>query len=271
MGPAAPLRRRRLDLALVESGLAPSREKAQALVLAGRVLVDGRRVEKPGTPIADGADLRLLEGERLYVSRGGLKLAGALDRLRIDPSGWRCLDLGASTGGFTDVLLRRGAAHVTAVDVGHGLLDAALRHDPRVSVVEGVNARYLSPSAVSAPYDLLTADLSFISLTLVLPAALPLIGEHGRVLVLVKPQFELSPRLVGKGGVVREPERRAAAVRRVAMFLADAGWGPRGVAASVVAGPKGNREVFLLAALGGGLDGDAFDTLIDEEVRRDDS
>lgn len=271
MGPAAPPRRRRLDLALVELGIAPSREKAQALVLAGRVLVDGQRMDKPGTAVALAARVSLAEGDRPYASRGGLKLAGALDRLALDPAGWRCLDLGASTGGFTDVLLRRGAAHVTAVDVGRGLLDAVLRSDPRVTLLEGANARHLAPSAVAPPYDLLTADLSFISLTLVLPAALPLVGESGRVLLLVKPQFELSPRLVGRGGVVRDPGLRARAVRRVASSLAEAGWGARGVAASSVAGPKGNREVFLLASRGSGLDPEAFDTLIEEEVRRDGS
>jgi 23S rRNA (cytidine1920-2'-O)/16S rRNA (cytidine1409-2'-O)-methyltransferase len=261
--------RRRLDQALVEAGLAPSREKAQALVLAGRVRVDGTRVDKAGTAVAPEAVLELTAGERLYASRGGLKLAPVLLRLGIDPAGWRCLDLGASTGGFTDVLLRRGAAHITAVDVGHGLLDAGLRADPRVLVVEDCNARHLLPGQAAPPYDLATADLSFISLTLVLPAVLPLLREEGRLLLLVKPQFELTAAQVGRGGVVRDPDRRARAVLRVARFVAGAGWGPLAVAASPVAGPKGNREVFLLAARGPGLEEAAFDRLVAEEVRRD--
>ncbi len=269
MGGAPRPPRRRLDLALVQAGLVPSREKAQALVIAGRILVDGRRVDKPGTPVPAGAALALTEGDRLYASRGGLKLAPVLDRLGLDPAGWRCLDLGASTGGFTDVLLRRGAAHVTAVDVGHGLLDAGLRADPRVLVVEHCNARYLGAGQVAPPYDLATADLSFISLTLVLPAVLPLLGSGARLLLLVKPQFELSPALVGRGGVVRDPELRGRAVLRVGHFLEERGWGPAAAASSPVAGPKGNREVFLLATRGPGLGTAAFDRLVDEEVRRD--
>jgi len=261
--------RRRLDLALVEAGLAPSREKAQALVLAGRVLVEGRRVDKPGTAVPPGVALAVSEGDRLYASRGGLKLAPVLERLGIDPTGWRCLDVGASTGGFTDVLLRRGAAHVTAVDVGHGLLDAGLRADPRVLVVEDCNARHLRAGEVAPPYDLATADLSFISLTLVLPAVLRLLRDEARLLLLVKPQFELSAPQVGRGGVVRDPELRARAVLRVGRFLADQGWGPLAAAASPVAGPKGNREVFLFAARGPGLEAAAFDRLVAEEVRRD--
>jgi 23S rRNA (cytidine1920-2'-O)/16S rRNA (cytidine1409-2'-O)-methyltransferase len=261
--------RRRLDLALVEDGFAPSREKAQALVLAGRVTVDGRRVDKPGTAISPDAVLAVTEGDRLYASRGGLKLAPVLDRLGIDPAGWRCLDLGASTGGFTDVLLRRGAAHVTAVDVGHGLLDAGLRADPRVLVVEDRNARHLRADDVAPPYDLATADLSFISLTLVLPAVLPMMLAEARLLLLVKPQFELSAPQVGRGGVVRDPELRARAVLRVGSFLIGQGWGPLAVAASPVAGPKGNREVILLAARGPGPGVAAFDRLVAEEVRRD--
>jgi 23S rRNA (cytidine1920-2'-O)/16S rRNA (cytidine1409-2'-O)-methyltransferase len=269
MPPAPRPPRRRLDLALTEAGLAPSRERAQALVLAGRVRVDGRRVDKPGTAVAAEAALEIAPGERLYASRGGLKLAPVLDRLGVDPAGLRCLDLGASTGGFTDVLLRRGAQQVTAVDVGHGLLDASLRDDPRVLLVEDCNARHLRPEEVAPPYDLVTADLSFISLTLVLPAVLPLLRDDGRLLLLVKPQFELTRAQVGRGGVVRDPALRARAVLRVGRALAAAGWGARAVAASPVAGPKGNREIFLLAARGTGLEGPAFDTLVDEEVRRD--
>ncbi|MBP7147207.1 MAG: TlyA family RNA methyltransferase [Acidobacteria bacterium] len=262
--------RRRLDVALVESGLAPTRERAQALILAGRVRVDGRLSDKPGAAIPPGALVELAPGPRPYASRGGLKLAGALDALAIDPAGWQCLDIGASTGGFTDVLLRRGASHVTAVDVGRGLIDAGLRADPRVALVEGVNARYLSPQLVRPPYDLATLDVSFISLVLVLPAVLPLV-PRGLVLGLVKPQFELSPREVGRGGVVRDPALRARAVGRVCRFLADAGRAIRGIAASPVAGPKGNREVFVLAAPDGGMMEAGWTARIEEETRREPS
>ncbi len=260
----------RLDQAVVAAGLAPSREKARALVLAGRVLVDGTRVDKPGRDVPADARIELLPGKRPFASRAGEKLAPVLDRLRLDVTGLRCLDVGASTGGFTDVLLRRGAAHVTAVDVGRGLLDQRLREDPRVRSLEGVNARYLRAEEVDPPYDLLVADVSFISLTLVLPAVLPLVGPGGRALVLVKPQFEAGRKEVSRGrGVVRDPAVREAAVRRVADFLADAGWGILAVQASPLPGPRGNREVFLLAAHGPGLPPDERDRAIAAEVGRD--
>ncbi|MDQ7006193.1 MAG: TlyA family RNA methyltransferase [Acidobacteriota bacterium] len=256
----------RLDLALVSAGLAPSREKAQALILAGRVLVDGRPGTKAGQKIPAGATLTLKPG-RLYASRAGAKLAGVLDPLAVEPRGLRCLDVGASTGGFTDVLLQRGAVHVTAVDVGKGLIDQRLREDPRVRVVEGVNARYLTPAMVEAPYDLVTADLSFISLTLVLDALLPLAPE-GRLLAMVKPQFEVGRERVGPKGVVRDPATRAAAVEKVIRCLAARDWGILGLRASPVTGPKGNREVFVLTAAGPGLPPEALAGKIQEEVRR---
>lgn len=259
----------RLDVALVAAGLAPTREKAQALILAGRVLVDGARRDKPGVPVTADARVEVTGDDRPFASRGGQKLAPALDRLGIDPSGLRCLDVGASTGGFTDVLLRRGAAHVTALDVGRGLLDAALRADPRVVVVEEVNARAVRPADVLPPYDLVTVDVSFISLALVLPALLPL-APRGAILVMVKPQFEVGRREAAKGeGVVRDPALRAATVDRIAAVLEDAGWGIRGVAASSLAGPRGNREFFLHAAPGPGLTPEARRARIDEEVARD--
>ncbi len=247
-------RRVRLDQAVVAAGLAPSREKARALVMAGRVLVDGKRIDKPGREVPAGARVELLPGRRPFASRGGEKLAPVLDALRVDVSGRRCLDVGASTGGFTDVLLRRGASHVTAVDVGRGLLDQRLREDPRVRCLEGVNARYLDPADVAPPYDLAVADVSFISLVLVLPAILPLVAPGGRLLALVKPQFEAGRREVSRGrGVIRDPSVREAAVLRVTRFLGAAGWGILGVRASPLPGPRGNREVFLLAAPGPGL------------------
>lgn len=261
---------RRLDQAVVDLGLAPTREKARALILAGRILVDGRRDVKPGQRVKPDASIELLPGPRPFASRGGLKLDGALDRLALDVEGLHCIDVGASTGGFTDVLLRRGAAHVTAVDVGRGLLDARLRDDPRVTVREGINARHLRAGDVDGPYDLATIDVSFISLTLVLPAVVPLV-PRGQVLALVKPQFELSRREVPRGGVVRDPAARRRAVLRVARCLAGAGHGVRAVVRSPVAGPKGNREVFVLGARGPGLDDAALDARLTEEIDRDDA
>ncbi len=263
-----PSRKLRLDLALTRAGLAPTREKAQALIIAGRVLVDGQKREKSGTPVAEEARLELLPGRRPYVSRAGGKLAGVLDSLGVDPLGKRCLDVGASTGGFTEVLLRRGATHVTALDVGRGLIDASLRSDARVHVVERVNARYLTPEQVEPPYDLATVDLSFISLTLVLDAIFPLLTD-GELLAMVKPQFEVGRDQVGRKGVVRNPSLRAAAVIAVAHFIASRGWGVLGVRASPVAGPKGNREVFIRAAAGEGLDDAALHDTVREEVTRD--
>lgn len=257
--------RRRLDLRVVEDGLAPSREKAQALILAGRIEVAGREENKPGTLVPADAAIVVTPGARLYASRGGQKLAGVLRPLGVDPAGWNCLDAGASTGGFTDVLLRAGARAVTALDVGHNLLDDRLRRDPRVIVADGINARSLTPGQVCPPYDLITADLSFISLTLVLPALLPL-APSGLILSLVKPQFELTPREVGRGGVVRDPALRARAVTRVGACLWDAGWGCRGIKASPLPGPKGNREIFLLAAPGAGWDEAEFQSKLREEL-----
>jgi 23S rRNA (cytidine1920-2'-O)/16S rRNA (cytidine1409-2'-O)-methyltransferase len=265
--PAHRPARPRLDQAVVAAELAPSRERARALILAGRVLVDGERWDKPGRTVPDGSRLEITPGRRPFASRGGEKLAGVLAPLGIDPAGWRCLDVGASTGGFTDVLLRRDAAHVTAVDVGRGLLDDRLRRDPRVRVVEGVNARHLRPEQVELPYDLATIDVSFISLTLVLPRILPLV-PHGRLLALVKPQFESERRDVGRGGVVRSASVRAAAVERVASFLAERNWGIEGVRASPLAGPKGNREIFLASTSGPGMERAQWQEALTQEVHR---
>ncbi|NJN64167.1 MAG: TlyA family RNA methyltransferase [Acidobacteria bacterium] len=207
-------------------------------------------------------------GRRPYASRAGEKLAGALDALVLDPSGWRCLDIGASTGGFTDVLLRRGATHVTAVDVGRGLLESTLAADPRVTLLEGMNARHLAPSDVAPPYDLAVLDVSFISLELIVPRVLPLVPA-GKVLALVKPQFELDRADVAPGaGVVRDPVLRARAVRRVIRVLVSAGWGIEGIVESSLAGPRGNREVFVLAASGEGWSAEQIEQRILAEVHR---
>jgi 23S rRNA (cytidine1920-2'-O)/16S rRNA (cytidine1409-2'-O)-methyltransferase len=229
--------KKRLDVALVERGLAETRSQAQALVLAGRV----RGYDKPGTQVDDNAELEL-EAPPRFVSRGGEKLAHALDALGVEPAGRDCLDIGASTGGFTDVLLQRGARRVAAVDVGYGQLHERLRGDPRVTVLERTNARHLRE--LPFPPDLVVADVSFISLRLVLPPAFALAAPGWEAVVLVKPQFEAG-RAEVKGGVIRSPDVR----RRVIRDMADAalGWQAQtaGVVDSGLPGPKGNREVFL--------------------------
>ena len=236
----------RLDAELVRRGLARSREHAQALVSAGRVRIGGLVATKVATGVDAGASVQVLPGDgEDYVSRGGHKLAGALDRLAGPPvAGRRCLDAGASTGGFTDVLLRRGATEVVAVDVGYGQLAWSLRTDSRVQVIERTNVRTLTPELVGLS-DLLVADLSFISLTLVLPALLSCVVADGDALLLVKPQFEAGRDAVGTGGVVRDPAVRADAVRRVAATATELGWGSAGVTASPLPGPAGNVEYFL--------------------------
>jgi 23S rRNA (cytidine1920-2'-O)/16S rRNA (cytidine1409-2'-O)-methyltransferase len=238
----------RLDRLLVERGLAPSRERAQRLIMAGDVLVDERRVTKAGSEVADDAPVRLRAPASPYVSRGGEKLAGALDAFGLDVAGRVVLDVGASTGGFTDVCLRRGAARVIAVDVGYGQLAWSLRQDPRVTVLDRTNARTLAAATLPATPDLVVVDVSFISLTLVLPALAALAAPGGELVLLVKPQFEVGKGEVGKGGVVRDAGLRAAAVARVRAAAQALGLGVRGEAESVLAGPKGNREVFLACA-----------------------
>ena len=230
--------KKRLDVLLVERGLAESRAQAQALVLAGRVL----GYDKPGTQVDDSAELEV-EQPPPYVSRGGEKLAHALDTFAVDPSGRDCLDVGASTGGFTDVLLQRGAARVIALDVGRGQLHPRLREDPRVTVLERTNARSLRELPF-AP-ELITCDVSFISLRTALPPALGLAASGWEAVVLVKPQFEAGRGEVGKGGVVRDVEIRRRVVREIA--AAALAWGAEtvGVVDSGLPGPKGNREVFL--------------------------
>lgn len=239
--------RRRLDAELVRRGLARSREQAADLVTAHRVLVAGRAAAKPATQVAPGDPIMVTEpvGPE-YVSRGGWKLAGALaafSGLRV--AGRRCLDAGASTGGFTDVLLRAGAAHVTAVDVGYGQLAWALRTDERVTVLDRVNVRELEPEQVAPAPSLVTADLSFISLRLVLPALVRCASSDADFVLLVKPQFEVGKDRVGTGGVVRDPELRREAVASVATAAAALGLGVAGLVASPLPGPAGNVEFFL--------------------------
>jgi 23S rRNA (cytidine1920-2'-O)/16S rRNA (cytidine1409-2'-O)-methyltransferase len=232
----------RLDKLLVDLGHFESRERAQRSILAGQVLVDERVSDKPGLLVQPEAPIRVAERER-YVSRGGLKLEAALDFFEIDPSGWRCLDVGASTGGFTDCLLQRGAAHVVAVDVGHNQLAWKIRSDPRVTAIEGLNARFLTADQVGLDFDLAVADLAFISLTLVLDSFLKLLRRNSEAIVLIKPQFELEPQRVGKGGIVRQETDRLAAVAKIKEFVVhQLGRHWRGVIPSPTLGTKGNQE-----------------------------
>jgi 23S rRNA (cytidine1920-2'-O)/16S rRNA (cytidine1409-2'-O)-methyltransferase len=246
------VRRRRLDSELVRRGLARSREQAAELIDAGRVRVAGRPAAKGATQVETGAAIVVsaADDDPGYVSRGGYKLAGALEAFAaLDPAGRRCLDAGASTGGFTDVLLRAGAAHVVAVDVGYGQLAWSLRTDGRVTVVERRNIRELTPEQVAAPGgeppSLVVADLSFISLRLVLAPIQRSVTPDADYVVLVKPQFEVGKDRVGAGGVVRDPLLRAEAVRAVAGYAGTLGLGVRGVTASPLPGPSGNVEYFL--------------------------
>jgi len=251
--------RRRADTLLAERGLAPSRTAAAATVRAGRVRLgrDGAAIEKPSELVPEDAELVVDEGEE-FISRGGIKLKNALDQLEIDVEGRRCLDVGASTGGFTDCLLQRGAALVLAADVGYGQLAWRLRQDTRVLVMERLNARHLGDSHLPFRPELITVDVSFISLAKLLPPIVACAAEEFDLLGLVKPQFELEREKVGKGGVVREPEHRREAIRRVAEGARDEGLVVRGVASSGLPGPKGNRETFVWAARSGeGIDLDA--------------
>jgi 23S rRNA (cytidine1920-2'-O)/16S rRNA (cytidine1409-2'-O)-methyltransferase len=247
--------RTRLDVALVARGLVPSREQAARLILAGAVLVGGRPAGKPGSPVGSDVDIALRRAPA-FVSRGGDKLAHALRALSVDPGNQVCLDVGASTGGFTHCLLRHGAVRVYAVDVGAGQLDAGLRSDPRVVVMERVNARTLAAGSLPERPRLATVDVSFISLTKILPALRQVLAPEGEVLALVKPQFEVGRGQVGKGGVVRDRAQHRAVLAQVARFAILAGWHVRGVTASPLKGPKGNREFFLHLALGGRSVGD---------------
>ena len=243
--------KRRADQLLVEQGLAESRAKAQALILAGLVSADGRRVDKPGTALPAETPLALAGRDHPWVSRGGLKLAFALDHFAIDIAGAVALDIGASTGGFTDVLLTKGARRIYAVDVGRGQLAWKLRQDPRVVVREGVNARHLSPAEIGEPVDLITCDASFIGLATLLPAPLSLAAGRAQLVALIKPQFEAGPKKVGKGGVVRDPGVHKAVCDRIAAWVAaQPGWHVIGIAESPVLGPAGNREFLLHARCG---------------------
>jgi 23S rRNA (cytidine1920-2'-O)/16S rRNA (cytidine1409-2'-O)-methyltransferase len=245
--------KQRLDLALVERGIVESRSKAQGLILARRIRVNGEFVDKAGAPVRGDDELELVELEHPWVGRGGMKLAGAFDAFPIDVADKICADIGASTGGFTHVLLARGAATVHAIDVGHGQLDVSLREDPRVINREKVNARYLGPEDFDEPLDFVSIDVSFISLSLILPAVRSILREDGQVVALIKPQFEVGRREVGRGGIVRDPEKRQAAVDNVSALARELGFEVRGLIESPVKGAEGNVEYLIW--LGGSLPG----------------
>lgn len=234
----------RLDQLVVERGLAPSRERARALILAGHVLVDAKPVSKAGTPVDADAAVALLEPDHPYVGRGGVKLAHALDAFNISVDGRECLDIGASTGGFTDVLLQRGAAGVVALDVGHGQIDWTLRNDPRVIVMEGINARHLTPADLPGPVDLVVIDVSFISLRHIFPVIPPLLRPGADVVALVKPQFEAGRAEVHKG-IIHDAAVHERVLAEVSAAAAAIGLTPTGSTPSPITGQKGNVEFLL--------------------------
>jgi 23S rRNA (cytidine1920-2'-O)/16S rRNA (cytidine1409-2'-O)-methyltransferase len=235
----------RADLLLVQRGLIASRERARALILAGKVFSGARRVEKAGEQLSIDAPLEVRGGDHPYVSRGGVKLQGALDAFSYDPTGSVVVDIGASTGGFTDCLLQRGARKVFAVDVGYGQLHDRLRRDPRVVVMERTNARYLKPEDLATPVDLAVIDVSFIGLDKLLAQVISLLCSRGDILALVKPQFEVTRQAVGKGGVVRDHETRDDAIQKVEDLGFGLGLEVLGHTDAVIKGPKGNQEHFI--------------------------
>jgi 23S rRNA (cytidine1920-2'-O)/16S rRNA (cytidine1409-2'-O)-methyltransferase len=241
-----PKPRARLDVFLVDAGLVDSRSRAQAMIMAGKVLVNDRPATKAGDSVPEGAAVRLREADHPWASRGGLKLDHALHHFGLTAAGQIAADIGASTGGFVDVLLTRGAVRVYAVDVGHGQLAWKLRSDPRVVVLERLNARFLTPEQIPEPLDLVTSDVSFISLTKALPPTLAMVRPGGQCVLLIKPQFEAGPECVEKGGVVRDPAVHQAVCSHISGWLDSLpGWQVRGLVESPVLGPEGNREFLV--------------------------
>jgi 23S rRNA (cytidine1920-2'-O)/16S rRNA (cytidine1409-2'-O)-methyltransferase len=243
----SPMARERIDKLLVDRGLADSRTKAQALVVAGAVLVDEQLIRKPSELFDQDAKIRIKDdATSRYVGRGGIKLEAALREFRIEVSGLSCLDVGASTGGFTDCLLQHGARRVVAIDVGHNQLDWKIRNDSRVEVREGVNARYLQPSDFDGQFDLATIDVSFISLTKILPAVVPLLTNSGRIVALIKPQFEVGKGEIGKGGIVKDPAQHERVVREINAAAQSLGLKAAGSIESPIKGADGNVEFLAL-------------------------
>jgi len=242
-------RQERIDKLLVQRGLADSRAKAQAMIMSGIVLVNEQRVEKPSDPIPGDAEIRIKGSDdptSRYVGRGGVKLETALREFQIDVANLNCLDVGASTGGFTDCLLKHGADHVISIDVGHNQIDWRLRTDHRVEVREGINARYLKPDDFETEFDLIAMDVSFISATKILPALVPLLKVDGRLIVLIKPQFEVGRGEVGKGGIVRDPDKHARVIAEVNSSAMVLGLGARKIIESPLRGADGNLEFLAL-------------------------
>ncbi len=240
----------RIDLLLVDRGLVESRERGQAIIIAGNVLVNGRKQEKAGSRVPDDSDIRILGEQLRYVSRGGLKLEAALREFTVDVQGRTALDVGASTGGFTDCLLQHGAVKVYAVDVGYGQMAWRLRQDPRVVIIERVNIRHIDPVFVPEPIDIAVIDVSFISLEKVVPSILQFLKQHAEIIALIKPQFEVGKGLVGKGGIVRDEGARSTAVKRIEDFIRSIGLDVKGVIPSPIQGQDGNVE-FLIHAVRG--------------------
>jgi len=238
--------KRRLDLLLVDKGLAPSRQRARALIMAGKILVNSLPAAKAGTLISGNDSIELKGGDIPYVSRGGLKLEGALNEISLNITDCTCLDVGASTGGFTDCLLQNGAVRVYAVDVGYGQLAWKLRQDPRVVAIERTNIRFMPFEIIPEAVDIATIDVSFISLKIVVPAVMGFLKEEGFILALIKPQFEVGKGQVGKGGVVREPKLHARVIEDLSSFFTGTGLRCEKVIPSPILGPKGNREFFIL-------------------------
>ncbi|MEO7538775.1 MAG: TlyA family RNA methyltransferase [Pyrinomonadaceae bacterium] len=245
---ATPTRKERIDKILHDAGFAESRTKAHALVMAGVVLVDEKRVEKPSELYPPDAVIRIKgeSAENRYVGRGGLKLEAALAEFEIEPTGFLCIDIGSSTGGFTDCLLKHGAARVVAIDVGTNQLVWSLRNDPRVEVRENTNARAMTPSDFDTQFDLAVMDVSFISVTRILPAVLLILKPDGRLIVLIKPQFEVGKGEVGKGGIVRDPDKHKRVIAEINEFAANLGFRPRGLIDSPILGAEGNKEFLAL-------------------------
>jgi 23S rRNA (cytidine1920-2'-O)/16S rRNA (cytidine1409-2'-O)-methyltransferase len=237
--------KQRIDLLLAERGYAPSRERAQGLILAGKVFVNGRMTDKAGTKVSVDAEIEVKSPDHPYVSRGGLKLRGALDAFEINPQGMTALDVGCSTGGFTDCLLQSGASKVFALDVGKGVLDYKMRTDPRVNVIEGLNARYLQYENVGEAVDIIVVDVAFISLTLILPNLGALLRDNGILLPLVKPQFEVGKDEVESGGVIRSKEKHITVLEKIMRCGVENGYDCLGAVPSPIEGQKGNREYFL--------------------------
>jgi len=235
----------RLDQMIMDKGLAQNRQNAKTLIMAGKVLVDNQLLDKPGTLISSDKNILVKGGRNPYVSRGGFKLEKALEVFKIDVSGFDCLDVGASTGGFTDCLLQHGATRIFAVDVGYGQLAWKLRQDPRVHVIERTNIRHMPIEIISRPVDLITIDVSFISLKIVVPEVIQFIGADGVILALIKPQFEVGKGKVGKGGVVKNPVLHRKVIEDLSTFFTEEGFMCKSIIPSPLIGPKGNKEFFI--------------------------